>query len=430
MKTVSVLRKASLILMMGLISQTIISEAHAQELSWTTKTDVPITSGSGRNYPLTMSIGGKVYVGGGNVAPGGVGANDFYAFDTVTGAWTAKANLPGAANRSAGVAFSAGGKGYVGLGISNYFGAGATYLNDMWEYDPVADDWTAMASLPDTGRGTGGYFVVDGKVYVVGGQITPAGGKTAKVWEFNPATDTWTAKASFPGGPVTYPFAFSNGSKGYISSGTQGGAVTKATYEYDPVANTWTAKANFPGSKTSGGVAFTINGKSFCGLGNIGAGAATDTFYAYDPVTNTWSEPLTSFTGGARTYGVATVIGSRAYVGCGWGFDMATSSQTFYSDWYKVFDSSVSTTGLGDVSASAGIGLYPNPAHSTLNISVNDKNVTTGGIALYNLVGREIFATNWLKGTPVDINSVPEGLYIAKLTVGNNNYFKRVMVGN
>ena len=379
--------------------------ADAQTLSWSAKTNMPVTGGTGRNMPYCLTIGSKIYVGGGNIAPGGTGSNEFYEYDTMTNVWTKKADLPGATDRSAGVAFSIGGKGYLGLGVSGYFGSASAYLADLWEYDPAANTWTAKASLPDTGRGGGvSCFVVNNKAYVVGGQITGAGLKTDEVYEYNPATNTWTAKAPFPGGAVTYPFVFASATKGYITAGSQGGAGSKKTYAYDPVANAWAPRADYPGGFTSGGVAFTLNNKSYCGL------AGDDTIFAYNQATDAWDTAITNFPGAPRAYAVAVVVGSRAFVGCGWSFDASTSAQTFYQDWYRVFDSGASTSGVIQVVSRNAVSVWPNPATNHLFIHA-DAALQEGDATVYDLSGRKCKAQRWKTGESIDVSGLPAGMY-------------------
>ena len=47
--------------------------------------------------------------------------------------------------RSAGSAFAIGNYGFVGFGTD-----GSTKYNDLWRYDPVANSWTQVASLPSS----------------------------------------------------------------------------------------------------------------------------------------------------------------------------------------------------------------------------------------------------------------------------------------
>ena len=64
----------------------------------------------------------------------------------------------------------------------------------------VGDTWTQKADMP-TARYLSGSAVVDGKIYVIGGDWRFAGGRgvvTPAVEEYDPATDTWTTRADMP----------------------------------------------------------------------------------------------------------------------------------------------------------------------------------------------------------------------------------------
>lgn len=394
--------------------------AFSQSLKWTAKASTPVTGGTGRNGAMCFTLNNKIYLGGGYIASNTC-TNSFFEYDTMTNAWTQKADLP-VSNRSAGVAFSAGGKAYVGLGLKDYFTGTSALLNDLWEYNPTANTWTAKASLPDTGRGTFGYFVVNNKVYVVGGQVTISDSLTASVWEYDPATDTWTAKAPFPGGKVSNPFAFSIGTKGYISCGYANHSLSKKTYEFDPVANTWTSKADFPGSPGAAGVSFVLNNKGYCGLG------ISDTFYAYNPVTNTWSSALTNFPASSRGYGVATQIGTKAYLGGGWKFNTSTSSETFYQDWYQVYDSSVKL-GTTELLSKKTLQLYPNPAKGIVYISLSDQTITACEVAIFNDLGEIVYTGKWVNNVPIDISALPEGQYFLRLKTGEGAMYSSLTIG-
>ncbi len=129
------------------------------------------------------------------------------------------------------------------------FGAGA---GQTFAYDPNNNSWAARASSHYVHRGTAAVGVINGKIYVAGGEGTPS---------------------------------------------------QRELEVYDPVANTWTVKApmSVPRNHTAGGV---INGKFYVVGGR--AGPSTDALEVYNPQTNTWSTlasmPTASlrFRGGGR----------------------------------------------------------------------------------------------------------------------------------
>jgi N-acetylneuraminic acid mutarotase len=404
----------------------------AQTLQWTSKANLPLVSPPviGGSNAMCFAINGKIYVGGGYIASF-TNSREFYEYDTMTNAWTQKADLPGGLNRSAGVAFAAGGKGYIGLGAENYLdiSGGAILKADMWEYNPALDTWITKAPLPDSGRANASCFVINSKAYVVGGEITAGGFTTADVWEYDPATNSWNAKAPFPAGTVKNAFAFSLGTgtevRGYISCGSVNSAGSVKTYAYDAVSNSWAVKADYPGSKVRAGMAFTMNGKAYCGAGLLSFTEYTDTFYAYEPVAGTWGSAITNFPATPRAYGISASYGNKAFLGAGWTY--ASSGETFYRDWYRVVDTSAAT-GIAKNIGVEGLKVYPNPANGTLNITIGNGSASTGTVVLFNLVGRQLIATNWLKGSPVDISLLPAGNYLVRLETKENVYYDKIVV--
>lgn len=405
---------------------------YAQTIKWTPRADFPLTTPSqvGGRSSMCFAINGKIYVGGGYIASL-TNSHEFYEYDTATNVWTAKADLPGALNRTAGIAFAAGGKGYIGLGSENYLdiSGGAVPLADLWEYDPALNTWVAKAAMPDTARDGAACFVINNRAYIVGGDVGSYA--TADVWEYNPSTNAWAAKTPYPLGGISDPFAFTLGAgtsaRGYISCGTVSSAAGKKTYAYDPTANTWTAKADYPGSPVRGGVTFTMNNKGYCGLAGLNFTVYTDTFYAYDAASGTWGAAIATFPGAARGYGVAASYGNKAYIGAGWTYTSGPG-ETFYRDWYRVMDTAASPTFIPAVKKGQGITIYPNPAEELINIDVADVAIVTGELALFNLVGRAIVATNWTKGTPVSIGHLPAGQYVVRLATDREIFYKQITI--
>ena len=83
--------------------------------------------------------------------------------------------------RSAAVAFTVNGKGYVGMGYSSVLNQ---YLDDIWEYDPQADKWTQIGVFPAAPRFGARAYVVGNAAYIM------TGGHSWEyerdVWKFSP----------------------------------------------------------------------------------------------------------------------------------------------------------------------------------------------------------------------------------------------------
>jgi N-acetylneuraminic acid mutarotase len=114
--------------------------------------------------------------------------------------------------RSEGVGFSVGNKGFVGLGYD-----GTNYLNDFWEYDPVADLWTQKADFQGGTRGGAVAFSIGSFGYV--GTGFNVNGQFKDFWQYDTAANTWQAKSDFQGGLRKFAVGFSINNKGYIGTG-------------------------------------------------------------------------------------------------------------------------------------------------------------------------------------------------------------------
>lgn len=88
-----------------------------------------------------------------------------WAFDTGRERWSRRADFPGPA-RSRGIGFTAGGKGYFGLGINSK----EETLRDVWQYDSLTDRWQYVTEYPG-----------EGSTYVVVGQLP---GRTLLGWGY------------------------------------------------------------------------------------------------------------------------------------------------------------------------------------------------------------------------------------------------------
>lgn len=258
-------------------------------------------------------------------------------FTVTVNPWVSKKSFPGGGRNSA-VAFSIGGKGYIGLGESV-----STFFKDFWEYDPSANTWTQQADFPGEGRMGAVAFSIGSKVYVGTGK-GESGNLFKDFWEYDPATDTWTQKADFGGEARYAAVAFSIGDKGYVGCGDPSGSWGATDFwEYDPATDTWTQKADFGGSKRYGAVGFAVGGKGYIGTG--GLGDLQKDFWEYDPAKDTWVQKA-DFGGGIRSGAVAFVIGDKAYVGTGhvdlnrngakdfWKFDPAANTWVQVTDFF------------------------------------------------------------------------------------------------
>jgi hypothetical protein len=186
---------ALLLVLVLLVAPCIISvkPAWAAKGSWTSMSPIR-TARSGLGVAV---VEGKIYaIGGGNSTSRYLGTNEMY--DHATDTWTTKASMPTPRDRM--VANVVDGKIYVISGgeASAYPLYVCSSKNEV--YDPETDTWTEKTSLPTAVLGAAS-AVVDGKIYVLGGQ---AGLFLGGWYDFNQVydvkNDTWSTAAPVPVG--------------------------------------------------------------------------------------------------------------------------------------------------------------------------------------------------------------------------------------
>ncbi len=400
-----------------LIAVLFMSSQKAMTQTWTPKSDF-INGGSLNAY--TFTINDTIYVGN-------TGARGIYQYNVTTDTWTTKANVPVALfNRTASSAFVLNGKGYLVGGINSM----GVCMNDVWQYDALADIWVQKTNFPGGKRAGARNFVIGNNAYFGGGYDTIGVAGFSSVtkndfWQYDPISDTWTTKANLPydSSYLLYPFAFSIKDKGYLScgqrykyaSGMYKDTDVNRTYQYDTSTNTWTQKASFPGNVRSGGVAFVIDSIAYCGTGindtsTVFANFCYNDFYSYNPSLNSWTSlPTTPFV--SRTYAIAASLTTRrAFVGTGWG---APSTTAYYQDWWE-FKPAVNNV-IEIENNAISVKYYPNPCYNELNIEIKCNKQTDYSYCIYNLIGQKISEGTLLFNTIINTTALSSGNYLLEI---------------
>ncbi|MFZ0918311.1 MAG: kelch repeat-containing protein, partial [Candidatus Udaeobacter sp.] len=146
--------------------------------------------------------------------------------------------------------------------------------------------WTEAAVYPAAVYGAA--VASDGaNIYAFGGN-TVGGAQHAEAYRYDPIANTWTALASMPTGP-DYQFHAEYGGNGkiYVMGGQNDGTLNRI---YDIATNTWSAGAPVPECVNDHGHVY-YNGKVYV-IGGWACGAPSSAVYAYDVASNTWSAPL------------------------------------------------------------------------------------------------------------------------------------------
>lgn len=278
---------------------------------WEKTTDFP---GVPRTAPVAFTINGKGYVGTGSHS-----LADFYAFDPTDETWAAVSNIPNP--RTGAIGFSINGKGYVMMGEDSL----GYPLRDVWEYDPIADTWTQKNDFPADGRYGAAALVLGDKAYLGTGWSEPQPPQLqlqkSDWWEYDPATDSWTSKASFPGGPCSYAAGIGVGGLGYLGIAGPGPEPGSQWWAYNPNDDTWTEKASLPGKSRYGVGIFAIDEKIIAAGGTRGLGSdpihEIRDCWAYDTMLDKWI--LADSLDMQLSLGVSFSINNIGYYGVGFG---------------------------------------------------------------------------------------------------------------
>ena len=84
-----------------------------------------------------------------------------------------------------------------------------------------------------------------------------------------------------------------------------------------------------------------------------------------------------------------------------------------------------SALGLGENTVD-GVSVYPNPSKGVITIS-NDNN-TENAIAIFNVLGKEVYNTTSSSITTVDLSTEGAGVYLVKVSNGNGTMVERVVI--
>ena len=391
--------------------------------TWVQKTNFPEQTLSGRWSPYAFVLNNKIYSGGGYVG-NLTSRRDLWEYDVSNNTWIQKQNVPGSSNRTAAIAFSINGKGYVGLGMQNYNTLSTTFLNDLKEYDPVTNTWTSKASLPDSGRGDAACFVVNDKAYVVGGLTGYPELASNDVWMYDASADQWTPLQAFPADFIYNAISFTANSNGYVVGGrlknnsSSSSFTSKFMYQYNALADIWTQKADY--CDTSGrenGIAFVVNNNAYVGTGQAHVGSILyyyREFCVYNILTDTWAQ-APDFPATDRAYAVAVSVNNKAYAGTGFLYN---SAEIYFNDWWEFSE----PAGISNVDEEMQTLLFPNPAFETINIVSGMRDILY--YSIFDCFGNQVASGRTSASGDISISSLPGGMYFIHLFNDKISYKK------
>jgi N-acetylneuraminic acid mutarotase len=254
-----------------------------------------------------------------------------------------------------------------------------TELRDFWEYDPITNTWTQKANYLGNPFGSGVYyatgFAVNGKGYVCCGKIGFSS-YLNQLWEYDPVTNSWLQRPNFPGGVRYGLSSFVVNGKAYVGLGTNEDSYTRDLWEYNPSTNLWAQKADLPGSARFSSTGFSIGTKGYIVLG--GDGGYRDDLFEYDPASNSWYVRA-PFGGGTRRSAAGFAIGTKAYVGTGKGLTGCRRDFWEYNPYVPA--------GWNELSSGSIVSVYPNPMTVAATLEIYDAQFSTYDFELYDVKG-------------------------------------------
>lgn len=255
------------------------------------------------HHPLLVTAGGRVYAFGGfTSSPAGFwnASREVYVLDSGDLGWSSVTQMPDIQMEAMiveheGRVHIIGGRAPVNDSASRW----NEYRDVDWHqvYDIASNRWSKAAPLPSP-RNSAAVAIIDGLIYVAGGR-TMKEGNTADLHRYDPLADSWKALASMPyaGGGINGAAA---GGHFYVFGGEELGVrgaegVMPHAVRYDPAADQWQTLPNMPTPRHGhavvaiAGTLFTIGGGA-----HTSGGLTTAVLEAFHPAAESVSSPCQS----------------------------------------------------------------------------------------------------------------------------------------
>jgi len=307
-----------------------------QPISWKTVASV----GQKREEAVSFDVGGRLYVIGGYVNSSTFAATTRVdRYDPASNTWTRLKDAPTklthagvAIDPQTGLVWLAGGF------IGDFPDPQGT--NVVWKYNPNNDTWTKGPNLPSA-RGAGGAGIVGRTLYFFGGSNASRSSDETETWalDLDDSNASWQDKQDLPKGRNHFGYATVNG-KIYVIGGQvglEGKAVNQNVVNmYDPETNQWSQVASLPRilSHFHSTTDVYKNRYILIAGGEQPHNTAIRDVYLFDTVTNDWSK-LTSLPDDRRAASGA-IIGDTYFVGTGYKRSDGFSSVFWSADLTKL----------------------------------------------------------------------------------------------
>ena len=212
--------------------------------------------------------------------------------------------------------------------------------------------WTRKADMP-TARYDFSTSVVDGKIFAIGGQVRLKQDEfgdmvLSKVEMYDPETDTWEQRADMPTPRSAVSTSVVDGKifviggeqlkkiKGYRGWALEGKKLPTVEM-YDPVTDTWTQKADMPTPRSYLSTS-VMDGKIYAigGMSSSTEQGRLETVEVYDSATDTWAK--TESINHARSCAAISVVNGEIYAMGGRGWSGIQSEPDPYLSSVEVFN--------------------------------------------------------------------------------------------
>lgn len=284
--------------------------------AWAKKADLPLAR---RDHAL-VALNSALYAVGGY---SGSTLSSVARYDPVSGSWSSAASMLTARREFAAGAID--GKIYVACGMDYTDPNHVTYVSTTEQYDPATDVWTAgRATCPMDpafnsvyGNVHIGGAAANGKLYLAA--FNTKSNPTTQLFEYDPVADRWTAKAALPFSDSIYALTESSGTLYLLATGFSGSTPVSALARYDSAANAWVTLPSltmrwWSAFTSLNGRLYAIGGADLAGI-DAGSPPASTRVDSFDPQLTAWSDAGRLQV--ARNFAAAATLGTRMYVAGG-----------------------------------------------------------------------------------------------------------------
>jgi N-acetylneuraminic acid mutarotase len=361
----------------------------------------------------TQEVGGKIYVIGGFTGSDYI--TTIQVYDPATDSWDSIPNATGTFTARRGMSsVVVGGKIYTFGGANGSGGSnGSGALNNVEVFDPATNVWSTLPDMP-TARWRSCAVLISGKIYVMGGYVS---GPVNTVEIFDTLTKTWSEGDTISFGARSDFAAEVINGKIYVVGG-QGDTVSPQVY--DTEEKTWTIPSTSGSySERQGLSAALIDGEIYAFGGDDG-GIYSNTFDVFNPATNAWATPPTTNLPVPRAGGCETMYNGKVYIVGGrdtWG-QLDTNS---------IFTPTLSAVNQSLLSNE--FSCFPNPTDGIVAIQAA-RQANLSRVTVTNILGQILINKEMAPAVPnimLDLSAFAPGVYEVRIS-GDNVVFQQAII--